>query len=86
MKVEVELLSPFYQELHEEMGEKVMLDFYELYRGLTLNVPQKLYESKKVKDYLKKKYKNEDISKELVRMIVNKFDYSERHVYRLLNK
>ena len=55
MKVEVELLSPFYQELHEEMGEKVMLDFYELYRGLTLNVPQKLYESKKVKDYLKKK-------------------------------
>lgn len=86
MKVEVELLSPFYQELYEEMDEKVMLDFYELYRGLTINVPQKLYDSKKVKNYLKKKYENEDISKELIRTIVNKFDYSERHVYRILKK
>lgn len=84
MKVEVELLSPFYQELHEEMGEKVMLDFYELYRGLTLNVPQKLYDSKKVKRYLHREYLNQDVTKSEIKDLMDKFGYTERHIYRLI--
>lgn len=84
MKVEVELLSPLYQELHEEMGEKVMLDFYKLYRGLTLNVPQKLYDSKKVKRYLILNYGKENLSRTEMKKIISQFGYSERHIYRML--
>lgn len=86
MKVEIELLSPFYQELYEDMGEEVMLNFYELYRGLTLNVPQKLYDSKKVKRYLSLNYGKGNLNRTEMKKIISQFGYSERHIYRLLKK
>lgn len=86
MKIEVDLLSSFYRELYDEMGEKVMLNLYEMYRGLTISVPQKLYDSKKVKKHLEVNYEKETLSKEEMKDIMKQFGYSERHVYRMLRK
>lgn len=86
VEIEIELLNSFYKEVHEEFGEKVMIDIYKLYRGLILNIPKKLYEPEKVKNYLKCNYKNEVVSKEDIKKLVIKFGYSERHIHRLINK
>ena len=80
----IELLSPFYRNLYDEMGEKVMLDIYNSYRGLTVNIPQKLYDPNKVREYIAFNYKEGSLSKKDMKKLVNQFGYSERHIYRMV--
>lgn len=86
MKVEKECLNDFYSELSDNLGEQVAISIFKLYGGLTINIPQKLYDSKKISKYLRATFSEENLSKEDIRRMVHKFGYSERHVRRLLKK
>lgn len=86
MEIEQDLLCDFYVEMSEYFGEQVMFKFYKLYGGLTLNIPIKMYDSNKIKGYLSQGIGERTISKNEMKKLVQKFNYSERHLRRLLSE
>ncbi|CCO09559.2 hypothetical protein BN424_76 [Carnobacterium maltaromaticum LMA28] len=85
MDIEKDLLASLYDELYDNLGEEAMVKVYQLYGGMTLNMPKKLYNSKKVKISLKHKYKNKsNINRNEIKEIMGKYGYSERHIYRII--
>lgn len=79
--IEKELLKPFYQELLELIGEESMLVFHDYFRGITVNVPQNLYDGKKIQAKLQTMG---DVDGQTKQQIARKYGYSQRQIERWL--
>lgn len=79
--LEHELLNQFYKELFELIGEEAMFIIYQNYCGLNLNVPKKLYDSKKIAIKLSTL---EKVDLQTKQEFARKYDYSQRQIERLL--
>lgn len=79
--LEKELFNTFYEDLFNLIGEEATLAFYTHYRGLTLNVPKKLYNGKKIARKMKGKYPLDQKSKH---HYAREYGYSQRQIERLL--
>lgn len=84
--LEKELLNSIYEEFLEIIGEKKLLEFYVSYRGMTLNIPKRLYSHKKIQTkFAYMKDKGQLSSREDIKRMARKYDYSERQIFRLIN-
>ena len=81
--MEKELLNSFYGELLSLIGEEAMLNFFTNYRGLTINVPKKLYDGTKVVNKLLLLGK---VDLQTKQSFARKYDYSQRQIERLMVK
>lgn len=81
--METELLNDFYYELLDIMDEKTLKLFYDTYQGMVINTPKKLYDSKKIAEKLSQE---EVITFKTKQEFARKYNYSQRHIERLLNK
>lgn len=82
--IEKELLNDFYEEIYDEFGEEILVRIHQLYSGLTLTVPKKLYHPNKVANKIQQN--SQPYTKKELRDLARHYDYSERQLYRLLSK
>ncbi|MDT2659231.1 hypothetical protein P7E02_05090 [Enterococcus hulanensis] len=83
--IERELLYPIFEELYEIFDEDGLLTFYDNYQGITLNIPKRLYSTKKIQGKIAEMKKLGLVEKrEDIRKIARKYNYSERQILRII--
>ena len=73
MKLEYEVLHPFYKTLYDLVGQENMLKIYDEYRGMQISVPMKLYDRNLAAEKIRKEYDGTNLAE-----LTKRYGYSQR--------
>ena len=79
-KVSSNEMNKFYKELAEAIGDESTVKLYELYKGLQVTFPKRIYEKKYVEERVKVEFNGQNL-KELCR----RYGYSERWLRKMIS-
>lgn len=68
-----------YQEIIDELGLETTLKIYEMFKGLQINFPVRLYNSDYIKGCIMEEYNGSNL-----KALSRKYDYSQRWIRKIL--
>lgn len=74
------LFNPIYEEISEEFGYEVALKVYQLYKGMQITFPTRLFNPEYVKQQIPIEYDGTNI-----KQLAKKYGYSEKTIRRMIN-
>ena len=77
----LKLLNPIYEELSEEFGYDVAIKMYQLYKGMQITYPTRLFNPEYVKQRIPIEYDGTNI-----RQLAQKYGYSEKTIRRMIKE